>query len=137
MGIISLMALYTGMPKVITPLIVLLPVLLFDRILNKNNLVRQILFLVTSCLIILELILLLASFPLVILAPPLLLLMVIIVINNRLYSFLVRSRGLMFALASLPLQLLYYLYSVFAFLAGSCMFIWNTRIKSRSSNQPR
>jgi hypothetical protein len=137
MGIICLTALYGGMPQLITPLTVLLPLLLFDRILNKNNLIRQTLFVITSSLIVVELILLLANFPLIILAPPLILLTVIIVINNRLYLFLASSRGLMFAIASLPLQLFYYLYSLFAFIIGSCIYLWTMRMNLRSIRQLR
>lgn len=59
-----------------------------------------------------------ASFPVWLAAPLLLAVALIVLLNYRFYAFFARKRGVMFALAVVPLHLLYYLYSVLAFVLG-------------------
>ena len=63
----------------------------------------------------------LVVFPFSILKPPLLLLIVVLlamipILNYRFYRFLLRRKGLKFAVLAFPMHLLYYLYSGFSFL---------------------
>ena len=46
-----------------------------------------------------------------------------IILNRRFFLFLARKRGWIFAAAAVPLHVLYYLYSVTAFAAGSIAFL--------------
>src|SRR5438105_2420601 len=48
----------------------------------------------------------------------------IVMVNRRLYGFFMRHRGVGFASAILPFQLLYYLYSVAAFALGVGYYLW-------------
>ncbi len=74
-------------------------------------------------------VLLLLSLPLEVAALLILILFGIVLLNHRFYTFFARKRGFMFALAVVPFQLLYYLYSVSGFALGVGLHFWNTSLK--------
>ena len=57
--------------------------------------------------------------------------LMIVLLNWRLYSFFVQKRGVSFALAAIPFHMIYYLYSLTAFMMGNGIFIYETKLKSR------
>ncbi len=52
----------------------------------------------------------------------------IFLLNYKFYAFFARKRGVMFALAVVPFHLLYYFYSVAAFVMGVGLYAWNTKV---------
>lgn len=48
----------------------------------------------------------------------------IVLLNQRLFGFFTQKRGYLFAIASIPFQLLYYFYSIAAFVTGGIIFFW-------------
>jgi hypothetical protein len=48
----------------------------------------------------------------------------IVVLNHRLYGFFARKRGVTFAIAVIPFQLLYYFYSVLSLAMGTILHSW-------------
>lgn len=67
------------------------------------------------------------SFPIWLMAPLLLAVALILLLNHQFYAFFARKRGAMFALAVVPFHLLYYLYSVLAFVLGVGLHLYSTR----------
>jgi glycosyltransferase involved in cell wall biosynthesis len=67
------------------------------------------------------------SFPIWLVAPLLLAVALVMLLNYQFYAFFARKRGATFALAVVPFHLLYYLYSVLAFVLGAGLHLWNTR----------
>ncbi len=57
--------------------------------------------------------------------------LMIVLLNRRIYSFLIQKRGVSFAIASIPFHMIYYLYSLTAFVLGNGIFIYETKLKSR------
>lgn len=55
----------------------------------------------------------------------------VIALNPRFYRFFLRQRGLAFALATIPLQMLYYLYSVISFVAVTGHHHWHHTVKPK------
>lgn len=49
-----------------------------------------------------------------------------ILLNRKFYMFFTKKRGLMFAAAVVPFHMLYFLYSVIAFLAGTFKYYWRS-----------
>jgi glycosyltransferase involved in cell wall biosynthesis len=72
----------------------------------------------------------------------------VVVLNRKLYGFFLRQRGLLFAVACIPLHLLYYLYSGFSYIyawAGQWLsrlaavrrgFAWKTAVSSFKNQKP-
>ena len=57
----------------------------------------------------------------------------VIVLNRDLYTFFFRQRGLFFAIACIPLHLLYYLYSGLTFL-----YVWlDFQLRGAAAPQPK
>lgn len=56
----------------------------------------------------------------------------IVLINRRLYRFFYERRGLIFAMAAYPMQVLYYLYSLLAFMIGVIQHLWQVAFKPRA-----
>lgn len=52
------------------------------------------------------------------------LLSMFILLNRRFYTFFSQKRGVMFAVAVIPFHMLYFLYSVTAFVIGSLIYYW-------------
>jgi glycosyltransferase involved in cell wall biosynthesis len=132
-GAVDLVALYQGESRLIFPLTILLPLLIIGRFINVNRVLRFLLFTAIATIIILEFTILFMQMPLTIVLPLLIILMLVLLINNRLYVFLVRKHGFIFALAALPLQILYYLYSLVSFILTVGVIYWNNKLRIRSS----
>ncbi len=69
-------------------------------------------------------------------AVPLGLIGLVVVLNIKLYRFFAQRRGLLFAIFSCPLHLLYYVYSVAAFAVGVVLARFAGRAKPHASQQP-
>jgi glycosyltransferase involved in cell wall biosynthesis len=132
-GAVNLVALYQGESRLIFPLTLMLPLLLIGKFVNVNKHLRYLLFSAIAILIGLEFTMLLVQMPLMIVLPLLIIPMLILLINNRLYVFLVRKHGFIFALAALPLQLLYYLYSVVSFVLTAGIYWMDNKPRTKSS----
>ena len=132
-GAVNLVALYEGESQLIFPLTLLLPFLLVGRLINVNRRLRYLLFSAIAILIGLEFTILFVKMPINIVLPLLFILLLILLINNRLYIFLVRKHGFIFALGALPLQLLYYLYSVVSFVFTAGIFGGDNKPRIKSS----
>jgi glycosyltransferase involved in cell wall biosynthesis len=132
-GAVNLVALYEGESRLIFPLTILLPFLLVGRLINVNRRLRYLLFSAIAILIGLEFTILFIQMPINIVLPLLVILLLILLINNRLYIFLVRKHGFIFALGALPLQLLYYLYSVVSFVFTAGIFGGDNKPRIKSS----
>ena len=124
-----MVALYQGESQLMFPLTILLPLLIVGRFINVNRLLRYLLFSLIAILISLEFAILFIRMPVNIVLPILIILLLVLLINNRLYVFLIRKHGIIFALAALPLQLTYYLYSVISFVLTAGIVIWDNKIK--------
>jgi glycosyltransferase involved in cell wall biosynthesis len=132
LGAISMLALYSNASQLITPLAVLLPVTLVGKLLSRaSRFTRHLIFGVMMLTIAAEFLLLLAIYPLFLVAPIIGILIAIMLLNNRLYLFLARKRGLIFALAALPMQLLYYFYSMVAFVIGGSLHFWRSSFRTK------
>lgn len=57
--------------------------------------------------------------------------LMIVLLNRRLYSFFIQKRGVSFAIAAIPFHMIYYLYSLTAFVLGNGIYIYKTKLKSR------
>lgn len=68
--------------------------------------------------------LLLLKLPVWLLALVVLSALLIVVLNYRLYAFFAQRRGVIFAIAVVPFQLLYYFYSVVALAVGTGLYAW-------------
>ena len=79
--------------------------------------------------LVVSLVLVLASLPIWCVVPMLIILGLIALLNYRLYAFFARKRGVLFAAAAFPFQLLYYLYSVLAMAMGTGIYLWNNAVK--------
>jgi glycosyltransferase involved in cell wall biosynthesis len=77
-------------------------------------------------------VLLISSFSIWLAGPLVLLLLAVVTLNFRFYAFLGHKRGFLFAVAAIPLHLLYFLYSTISFAAGSLLFLWS-RVAHRRS----
>ena len=75
---------------------------------------------------------LLAGLPWWFTLPVLLILVFLVGLNRPFYLFFWQRRGLAFALATLPLQLLYYLYSLVSFVLITIGHLWETSTKPKS-----
>lgn len=73
--------------------------------------------------------LLVVQYPVWFIVPVMAILTIIVLLNLRLYSFFRRQRGISFAVAVLPLQLLYYFYSTLTFAVSSGLHLWNGRLR--------
>jgi GT2 family glycosyltransferase len=54
----------------------------------------------------------------------------VLALNWRLYAFLARQRGVLFAFSVVPLHLFYFLYSVVAFVVGAAIHVWTNRAEA-------
>jgi glycosyltransferase involved in cell wall biosynthesis len=132
-GAINLVALYQGESQLIFPLTILLPLLIVGKFINVNRRLRYLLFSIIAIIIGLEFAILFIRIPVSVVLPLLIILLLVLLINNRLYVFLIRKHGIIFALAALPLQLTYYFYSVISFALTAGFVIWDNKIKSSKS----
>lgn len=57
--------------------------------------------------------------------------LMIVLLNRRLYSFFIQKRGVSFAIAAIPFHMIYYLYSLTAFVLGNGIYMYKTKLKSR------
>lgn len=120
----GVLALFQEISQFLLPLILIGLIILTARFLPRsyNFLYTTLYYLLLSSLI-LGFGLLFVAYPAWIMAPLVVILLLIVLINYRLYVFFIEKRSLSFALASLPLHLLYYLYSLCAFvIAGGIHF---------------
>jgi hypothetical protein len=76
-----------------------------------------------------------ASYPPLFTIPFLAYLTLIVLLNQRLYVFFYQKRGILFASAALPMQLLYYLYSFITFVLISLSHFWNIKFNHKQSNR--
>lgn len=79
---------------------------------------------------------LVVSLPTMLSVPLTLILSMIVLLNYPLYAFLTRKRGLAFAVAVVPYQLLYYFYSVLAFGIGFALSLWPVNMALKGSGRP-
>jgi glycosyltransferase involved in cell wall biosynthesis len=132
MGVIGIAALFSNQAQLIAPLVLLLPLMLAGNTLsNGGPVARSILFATMMLVLAVEFALLLASYPIYLVAPFIVILGIILVLNSQLYLFFARKRGIVFALASIPLQLIYYLYSIAAFVIGGGIHLLNSGSKAK------
>jgi hypothetical protein len=68
-------------------------------------------------------------------APLVAVLGLIMLLNHNLYAFFARKRGLIFAIAVVPFQLLYYFYSVMAFVAATSIYLLKPTIHPEAQDQ--
>ena len=60
------------------------------------------------------------------------------IMNSDFYRFFLKKRGRVFTLKVIPFHFLYYLYSTFGFLIGSCKYVLNNQLyKTRNSNSKK
>ena len=114
---------------IITAFVIFLPLFLLGQLfINAHAAVRYLFYLSITVLFAIQFFILLASYPLLLTIPLLIYLGVIILLNQRFYRFLLHKRGINFAVAALPMQLLYYLYSFAAFAIVTLVHTWSIRI---------
>jgi hypothetical protein len=124
--VISLLALFLKLPQLLVPFIFLVPLFIAGTYLSTPRLgYNHLLFVSMMGLLAAEFVLTYASYPILFSLPQLIIVLAIILLNFRLYWFFVQKRGMIFALSALPLQLLYYFYSMVALLIGSIIYYWN------------
>jgi glycosyltransferase involved in cell wall biosynthesis len=124
--VISLLALFLKLPQLLIPFIFLVPLFIAGTYLSTPRLgYNHLLFVSMMGLLAAEFVLTYASYPILFSLPQLIIVLAIILLNFRLYWFFVQKRGMIFALSALPLQLLYYFYSMVALLIGSIIYYWN------------
>jgi glycosyltransferase involved in cell wall biosynthesis len=134
MGVIGVLALFSHETPLIPFLALLLPLTLVGSYLTKGEgLVKNAVYSAMMVVFGVGFTLLFASYPPQLVIPLIILLALIMLLNNQLYLFFARKRGIVFALAALPLQLLYYFYSMVAFVISSGIYFWNTNLKPRRS----
>ena len=116
---VSGLAIIFGFPELLLSSGVLLALMLIGRALPVHgDTLRSFLFDLIVISFIATLVLLLFNYPLWTVLPLILVVTLILWLNRNYYLFLARIRGSIFALAVLPFQLFYYLYSIIAFGAG-------------------
>jgi glycosyltransferase involved in cell wall biosynthesis len=129
-GAIAGLALYFDMALLLVPLAVVLFGLLARRWPpHPSALWRRVSFAAVVLGLTVGVGLLFISFPIWLVAPLLLFTLLIVLLNHRFYTFFARKRGMIFALAVVPFHLFYYFYSVLAFVVGTSLHLWNTRVK--------
>ena len=129
MAVILLLSLWNGQSYLITGFVILLPLFLLAQLfVNAHAAFRYLLYLSITVLFAIEFFILLASYPLLLTIPLLIYLSVIILLNQRFYRFLLHKRGILFAVAALPMHLLYYLYSFAAFAVVTLIHTWSVRV---------
>lgn len=135
MAVIMVLAWWNGQAYLITSFIFFLPLFLLAQLLvNAHASVRYILYFSITCLFAVEFIILLASYPLLLTIPLIIYLTVIILLNQRFYRFLLHKRGILFALAAVPMQLLYYFYSFATFVIVTVIHAWNVRTHRKQTS---
>ncbi len=128
-AVIVLLSLWNGQSYLITAFVVFLPLFLLAQLLvNAHKAVRYLLYFSITILFAIEFFILLASYPLLLTIPLLIYLSVIILLNQRFYRFLLQKRGILFAVAAVPMQLLYYFYSFATFAIVTLIHTWSARI---------
>jgi glycosyltransferase involved in cell wall biosynthesis len=122
---ICILALWNNQPLIIVPFVILVPLLIMGNWLTHASVQLRRFFYFSMVLGNAAIFgLLLTSYPVLLWIPMLVLLLAIVILNRRLYLFFIQKRGILFALAALPMQLLYYLYSFFTFLGVGIIQIW-------------
>ena len=130
---IFVLAFYLKHRDLFPPLGLLLLVMIAGKFLPVNSIVlRHILFGVVVISLLIGFVLLFISYPLWTVLPVLLIVFLIFWMNRHYYIFFARIRGPIFALAVLPFQLLYYLYSIIAFGAGYSIHLAGEWLKQRT-----
>lgn len=123
-GVIAFSALALGSTRMIPPLALLFLGMLGGRWLTPlSQRGKRILFPIVIGALVTSIALLLSSFSVVVAAPLLGAASLIVLLNHRLYVFFARKRGLTFALAALPMHLLYYSYTLIALTLGGLAFL--------------
>jgi glycosyltransferase involved in cell wall biosynthesis len=74
-----------------------------------------------------------AQLPYFVIIPIFSLLLIIVCLNFNLYLFYTRTRGLIFAIAALPFQLFYYIYSALSFAYTGILHYWKKLFKPKNS----
>jgi GT2 family glycosyltransferase len=134
MGVIGITALIANQAQLLVPFVVLLPMLLFGRsVADWSRPMRMAYFWGMMILIAAEFILLMVNFPILFILPFATIVLLIFLLNRDLYMFFARKRGVVFALAALPLQLMYYLYSLTTFIVGSGIYFFQNGQKARQA----
>ncbi len=120
-------------------LILLLPVLIglivaalvIILIKNLSIKIRQYFFYLMASAIAIDVIILAFTYPARFIGPFLVFILAIAILNFNLYLFFFHRRGLVFTQAVFPIQILYYLYSVAAFIIASGIYLWDIQLKPR------
>lgn len=124
-GVIAGVAWYLGMFRVLVLLAVLMLVVVGDRLMARAGPTwRRIGFGAIVVTLAAMTIAFLESFSFRLGLPLLSIVVLIVGINRGFYTFLSRKQGILFALATIPFHLMYYVYSMAAFVAG---FVLHTR----------
>lgn len=115
-AVIFIVTLWIDQLIFLAPFVILVPLLIMGNWLSKSSpMLRRLLYLGMLTTLLIPYYILLMGYPIYIGIPILLILLIIVFLNRKLYLFFVQKRGLLFTLAALPMQFLYYLYSLFSF----------------------
>jgi glycosyltransferase involved in cell wall biosynthesis len=132
---ILILAMWNDQAQLSAPLAALLPLILITQFFEEAaSIVRYTLYFTMTAIFGIAFILLFASYPLLLAIPVLIYLMLIVILNQRLYRFLFQKRGILFALAALPMQLLYYLYSFLTFVFVTLSYVWDVKFRRKQSS---
>jgi glycosyltransferase involved in cell wall biosynthesis len=122
----AILAYFTGMIFLLPPLLwILACTLAIPFLIRYSPTIQKIVFALMLSAIIVDLVLLLLSYPVRFLGVLLVFIIAIVILNNRLYVFFFHQRGAVFTLAVFPMHMLYYLYSIVAFLISISMHYWH------------
>ncbi len=130
-GIVSALfvtlALWLGFANFLPTLLVLLSLIIVEPALTKSGqILRQGTFALMIILIGVIMLQIVAVYPLWLGVVACANLGVFLLLNRKFYMFFIEKRGVMFAAAVIPFHMLYFLYSVIAFLAGTFKYYWRT-----------
>ncbi len=125
--VIYVLALWNNQIPLLAPFVLLIPLLIMGKWLSlASPILRRLLYLGMFFGIGAAFMILLASYPTFLWLPLLIILLLIVILNRKLYLFFAQKRGILFTFATLPMQLLYYLYSFFSFIGVGAVHVWNT-----------
>lgn len=136
-AVIYIFTLWTEQLPFLIPFIILLPLLIMGNWLSQaSSNLRRFLYFSILVTISLAYVILLIGYPLLLWIPLVVIIFLIIILNRKMYLFFAQKRGLLFTLAALPMQLIYYLYSFTSFVAVGIMHYWNLLLhKSKTQVQ--
>lgn len=94
-------------------------------VIRQSQSFQKIIFYLMLSAIAIDSVLLLVSYPARFVGVSFVFILAIVILNIRLYAFFFHRRGAVFTLAVFPMHVLYYLYSIVAFLISVSMYFWH------------